>query len=189
MRIVGAGGENLSAFVEIAEFDDLNVDPAHAPVVHAFLGRKIDVDGGAADEGFAVVVDHEKAVVAFHAKLGAKRKARPVGGHRMILGTVAQVSAECGESAVFDVIGFGVRVGSRTNSSINDRWQLGGCLRAAIAGRSAAVDEVASGGWQGEVGDDDGGFVVEGRRDQCRARERQCRRRDFPNRPSQRVPL
>ena len=75
MGVVGSGGEDFAALVEVAELDDVDIDITDAPVVHLTLAWEVNIDGSRADQCFAVVVYDKQAVDALHAKFCAEWKA------------------------------------------------------------------------------------------------------------------
>ena len=111
ITVLGAGREDLAALVEAAEGEDLDIDEAQAPAVHAILIGKIHIDRVGPDEGATVVVDDKNPVIAADTELRAERKTRPIRRDRMILRRVTQLGAEGGVVSVDEVVRLSVGVG------------------------------------------------------------------------------
>ena len=109
--MLAAWFEDSPAFIQVAPFENVEGDAAHAPVFHGGVVGFVEIDGVASGQSPAVVIDFIDFARGDDLKNCAHWPARPIGGGT-VDGAGAKRGAEGVARTVFAMILFSMRVGS-----------------------------------------------------------------------------
>ena len=137
--IATAGGEFLHAQAGGAPFNDFDFHYAASPFAHERFAGLVDINGGGADQGAAVVVYHIGVGLALDFEFGAQRVDGPVCSGAAHAFSVLQVGADGVLGSVADVVALRVGVGGGAHHTV----ELAGVVERESVLVAAQVGEAA----------------------------------------------
>lgn len=111
MGVTAAGCKLFHAQAGGTPFNDFDFHHAAPPLAHEGLAGLVDINGGGAYQGAAVVVYHIGVRLALDFEFGAQRVHGPVGSSAAHALTILQVGADGILGTIADVVALRVRVG------------------------------------------------------------------------------